>query len=170
MTFDSLVKEYHRIEKADGHPTELLEKRLALDRAAKERLQEFDALGKHLFDTALPKEFKEMYWEHIAESDAQSFLIRAREHWIPWELIKPWQLGKEDEPFWGERFRLGRWFLNVERQPTTFRVKHFRSVKGQREVQHRNGGGGSASGRLRTANGQHDGGRRCVHVAGSDAD
>ena len=74
-------------------------------RRAEER---FISVGNQLWDELIPDKLKQEYWKF--KSNIKSLLITSDEPWIPWEMIKPYNLDQElEDPFWCEQFALSRW-------------------------------------------------------------
>ena len=74
-------------------------------RRAEERLV---SVGNQLWDELIPDKLKQEYWKF--KDHVKSLLITSDEPWIPWEMIKPYNLDEElEDPFWCEQFAMSRW-------------------------------------------------------------
>lgn len=77
-----------------------------------------DGIGTDLWDELVPKELSYEYWAVIKKlreaGVIKSLLITSDEPWIPWEMLKPYQVDKitdqsESDSFWAEGFTICRW-------------------------------------------------------------
>jgi hypothetical protein len=69
--------------------------------------------GNRLYDQVLPEKLQQLCWT-LAERRVTTLLVLSDEPHIPWELIRPHRLDpasgqRQELPFWGEFFALGRW-------------------------------------------------------------
>jgi hypothetical protein len=69
------------------------------------------ALGRNLWSELFPPELQHAYRD--IRRTVKTWLIVSDEPWIPWELIKPFDAGRPEDPiddgFLGEQFQLTRW-------------------------------------------------------------
>jgi len=112
---------YHRnlgrqpIQAPEGFRQWLYDKLEQLDRGLDVDYQELDAetvereletVGQNLYHELFSDEMRAAYGEF--RNDVNTLLIISDEPWIPWELVKPWGEGFDDD-FLGIRFQLTRW-------------------------------------------------------------
>jgi hypothetical protein len=64
--------------------------------------------GRSLYKELFPDELKRFYWQN--RDRIKSFQVITKDPWIPWEIIKPWDMdtGRED-PFLCESYAFSRW-------------------------------------------------------------
>ena len=69
------------------------------------------AIGNDLWDELIPDDLKREYW--LFKNKVKSLLITSDEPWMPWEMIKPYRYGenneREDDLFWCMQFNMSRW-------------------------------------------------------------
>ena len=73
------------------------------------------AKGRNLYDKLFPKELKELYWE--IREEIKSIRIISQEPWIPWEIIKPYNIvdGRRfEDKFLCEQYSFSRWVEHDE--------------------------------------------------------
>jgi hypothetical protein len=104
------------------------------------RLQQ---LGARLWDELLPADFKKEYQARLRqEYQGKSLVITSDEPWIPWEMVRPFELGPGGRPLYSDRplceqFMLTRWLsgngapdrLSVMRVVTIAPVDNLQSVE-----------------------------------------
>jgi hypothetical protein len=74
--------------------------------------------GNQLWSRFLPDDFQLHYYNERDEWRGKSVIVYTNEPWIPWELIRPYQVDKawESDAPWCETMLLTRW-LQMDSQP-----------------------------------------------------
>ncbi|MCB0129552.1 MAG: CHAT domain-containing protein [Caldilineaceae bacterium] len=110
--------------------------------------EKIENAGEKLFERLFSPELQDVYWDILAlheEGVINSFLITSDEPWIPWELVKPYKMGRRDKivqrgGFLGETFQLSRW-LSGRSPREQLHVKAARVIVPDTDLAHTRGEG-----------------------------
>jgi hypothetical protein len=80
--------------------------------------QELQTLGNKLWSLFLPDDFRRQYYEEREAWQGKSVIVYSNEPWIPWELMRPYQVDKnwDSAAPWCQTTQLTRW-LQTDAQP-----------------------------------------------------
>jgi hypothetical protein len=116
-----IVPMYAKLEDLQAGGTDLIDQEVrgeirGISEAQAEK--ELQTLGSKLWSLFLPEDFRRQYYDEREAWQGKSVIVYSNEPWIPWELMRPYQVDKnwESGAPWCETMRLTRW-LQPDSQP-----------------------------------------------------